>query len=280
MMEGVAQNLQDMVNEEIRNKLKSEQILVQQSKLATMGEMIALIAHQWKQPLNIIGLTVQDIEDAYDYEGLDKKYIEKTVTGVMEQIGFMTQTIDDFSRFLSPSKDKGEFGIIKAIEEVMFMVKGMFKRNNIVVSFDKEEGFLLTGDYTIQGYPNEFKHVILNLINNSRDAILSSDKKGHTDKGREGRIAIGLAKTDNRITITIRDNGGGIPPEIIDRIFEPYFTTKPEQEGTGIGLYMSRTIIENKLGGKLSARNIDGGAEFGIELQADESGRPGQKTIR
>lgn len=259
MMEEVAQNLQNMVNEEIRSKLKREQILVQQSKLATMGEMIAVIAHQWKQPLNVIGLIAQDIADAYGYEGLDEEYINKAVKSVFEQIDFMTKTIDDFRDFLSPSKEKVRFCLVKAIEEILFMYEKMLKRKDIIILFDKED---LTYNYEITGYPNEFKHVILNLINNARDAILALGTK-------DGRINIGLTKKDGKLFITIRDNGGGIPPEIIERIFEAYFSTKPEQEGTGIGLYMSKTIIENRMGGRLTARDIDGGAELRIELQAE-----------
>ncbi|MBF0556421.1 MAG: PAS domain-containing sensor histidine kinase [Nitrospirae bacterium] len=257
MMEEVAQNLENMVNEEIRSKLKREQILVQQSKLATMGEMIVVIAHQWKQPLNVISLIVQDMEDAYEYEGLDREYIKRAVKSVMEQVGFMTRTIDDFRDFLRPSKEKVKFSIIKAIEEILFMNEALLKRNDIIVSLDKDS---LPDNYEITGYPNEFKHVILNLVNNSRDAILSLNK--------QGRISICLTKKDEKMAITISDNGGGIPPEIIEKIFDPYFTTKPEQEGTGIGLYMSRTIIESRMGGKLTVRNIDGGAELRIELKA------------
>ncbi|KWT95137.1 PAS domain-containing sensor histidine kinase [Candidatus Magnetominusculus xianensis] len=257
MMEDVAQNLQQMVNEEIRNKLKREQLLVQQSKLATMGEMIAVVAHQWKQPLNIIGLIVQDLEDAFGYEGLDEEYIKKAVKSVLEQIAFMTKTVDDFRDFLRPSKEKMRFSIVKAIEDILFMNEALFKKGNIIVSFNRGN---LSDNYEITGYTNEIKHVILNLVNNAKDAI--SNKKG------EGIINISLSKDDNRIIIVITDNGGGIPPEIIERIFDPYFTTKPEQEGTGIGLYMSKTIIESRMSGKLTARNTSVGAEFRIELQA------------
>ncbi|MBF0487806.1 MAG: PAS domain S-box protein [Nitrospirae bacterium] len=256
-MEEVAQNLQNMVNEEIRSKLKREQILVQQSKLATMGEMIALIAHQWKQPLHVISLIVQDLEDAFDYEGLDREYINKAVTSVLEQIEFMTKTVDDFRNFLRPSKEKVRFCAAKAIEEILLMNESLLKRSDIVISFDKND---LSDNYEITGYPNEFKHVVLNLINNARDAILYS--------GKEGRISIYITRKDDTIAITISDNGGGIPPDIIEKIFEPYFTTKPEQEGTGIGLCMSRTIIENRMGGRLTVRDIGGGAELRIELMA------------
>ncbi|WP_420266350.1 PAS domain-containing sensor histidine kinase [Candidatus Magnetominusculus dajiuhuensis] len=265
MMEAVAQNLQDMVNEEIRSKLKREHILVQQSKLATLGEMIAVIAHQWKQPLNVIGLIIQDLEDAFGYEGLDAEYLQNAVKNVFEQIDFMTRTVDDFRNFLRPSKEKVRFCIKKEIEEILFMNETLLKRNDIIVLFDKEN---LPDFCEITGYPNEFKHVILNLINNARDAILSLGKERLPDEVVEGRISIGITKKDNALTITISDNGGGIPPEAMEKIFEPYFTTKPEQEGTGIGLYMSRTIIESRMGGKLTVRNIDGGAELRIELPA------------
>ncbi|MBF0456953.1 MAG: PAS domain S-box protein [Nitrospirae bacterium] len=260
MMEEVAQNLEKMVHEEIRNKLKREQILVQQSKLATMGEMITLIAHQWKQPLNVISLIAQDLEDAYEYEGVDREYINKAVVSVLEQVEFMTKTVDDFRSFLSPSKGKVRFSLAKAIEEILFMNEKMLKRKDITILFDKGDS---PDNYEITGYPNEFKHVILNLINNARDAILSLAEK------IEGIINISLTKKDNKLIITISDNGGGIPPDIIERIFEPYFTTKPEQEGTGIGLYMSMTIIESRLGGRLTVRDIGGGAELRIELHVE-----------
>ncbi|MCG6551202.1 MAG: PAS domain-containing sensor histidine kinase [Candidatus Magnetominusculus sp. LBB02] len=256
-MEEAAANLQNMVNEEIKDKLKREQIFVQQSKLATMGEMIAVIAHQWRQPLNVIALIIQDIEDAFGYEGLDNDYLGRAVKSVFEQINFMTKTIDDFRNFLRPSKEKISFSLSTAIEETVFINEAMLRRKDIAVVFEKDD------DYEITGYPNEFKHVILNLLNNARDAILSSNK----DCG--GKIDIGLKKDDNIIIITVSDNGGGIPPALIDKIFEPYFTTKPEQEGTGIGLYMSMTIIENRMGGRLKAKNTIGGAEFAIELQSE-----------
>lgn len=263
MMEEVAQNLQLMVNEEIKEKLKREQILVQQSKMATMGEMIAVIAHQWKQPLNVIALIVQDIEDAYMYEGIDGDYINKAVKSVLEQIDFMSKTVDDFKNFLRPSKEKIRFSLVKSIEDLLFMNEALLKRNGIVIGFDKGRQ---SDVYEITGYTNEFKHVILNLINNARDSI--SGKEFGKDSGKAGKINIALSKRDDMIIISISDNGGGITPAIIQRIFDPYFTTKPEQEGTGIGLYMSRTIIENRMGGKLTVSNIAEGAEFLIELPA------------
>ncbi|MBF0555904.1 MAG: HAMP domain-containing histidine kinase [Nitrospirae bacterium] len=234
-----------------------------------MGEMIGVIAHQWRQPINAIGLIVQDLVDAFEHGEVNKEYLETEIQATMQHIGFMSQTIDDFRNFLKPSKEKRRFDIKKAIEEIMSMFEGILKRDIVVVSIEDSEDTYLT-----TGYPNEFKQVILNIINNARDAIVSCRKKGLLDKNAQGRITIRLEKAappqtqdaDNKVTVHIRDNGGGIPEDILNKVFDPYFTTKSEDKGTGIGLYMSKTIIENNMGGRLTVQNTSIGAEFTIEI--------------
>ncbi|WP_420266313.1 hybrid sensor histidine kinase/response regulator [Candidatus Magnetominusculus dajiuhuensis] len=247
-------SLKEKVEEETAKRRGGEQILVQQSKMAAMGEMLGMIAHQWKQPLNAISATAQDLEDAFTHNQLDKEYLHSSVTTIISQTDFMLRTADDFRNFLRPSKEKIRFNVRDAVEEVISMFSPYFAKSGIALKL-----WLKGDDFTVTGYPNEFKQVVLNLISNSKDAILS-----RKDKGTENKIDITVRK-DDRITITIRDTGGGIPEGMIDKIFKPYFTTKAPDKGTGIGLYMSKTIIETNMGWQLSVSNVEGGAEFRID---------------
>ncbi|MBF0337747.1 MAG: PAS domain S-box protein [Nitrospirae bacterium] len=249
--------LESRATEEVTKRQMQEQMLIQQSKMASMGEMIGVIAHQWKQPLNSVGIIVQDLKDAWKFGEIDEQYINDTVASAMAQVNFMGKTIDDFRNFFKPSKQKVSFDVKTAIEDLISMFKPVFNKNNITINLQVEHPTGLVTD----GYPNEFKQVILNILNNSKDAIIA---RGATS---DGLIELKIASDEfgTRIVIVIRDNGGGIPAEVIGRIFEPYFTTKGS-DGTGIGLYMSKTIIETNMGGGLTVRNVDGGAEFTITL--------------
>ncbi|MBF0518209.1 MAG: PAS domain S-box protein, partial [Nitrospirae bacterium] len=238
-----------------------EQMLIQQSKMASMGEMIGLIAHQWRQPLNAVGLIVQELKDAYVYGEVDDTYLDNIVVSTMNQINFMSKTIEDFRNFFMPSKNKVTFDVKTIIEELLLMFIDIFSKSNIDISIKAEQQPMLS----VEGYPNEFKQVVLNILNNSRDAIVSREKTSHET---HGIIEINIYNNEDksRVIVSIRDNGGGILDDVIEKIFEPYFTTK-ETDGTGIGLYMSKTIIETNMGGNLTVRNIDGGAEFLISLK-------------
>ncbi|MBF0318561.1 MAG: hypothetical protein HQL01_01980 [Nitrospirae bacterium] len=267
-LEHINEKLMELVQKEVSEHSKKEQLLIQQSRMAAMGEMIGVIAHQWRQPLNAISLIVQDLDDAFIHGEMNREYLKTTIQSTMQYVGFMSQTIDDFKNFLKPSKVKLKFDVKEAVLEIVSMFDGIFKKDSVVMSMENSEGTYLT-----TGYPNEFKQVILNIINNSRDAIVSRRKAGLLERSSPGGIKIGLGKMEDaesaegvKIIITIVDNGGGIPEDIINRIFDPYFTTKPEDKGTGIGLYMSKTIIENNMGGRLTVQNTDDGAEFTIAI--------------
>ncbi|MBF0338367.1 MAG: PocR ligand-binding domain-containing protein [Nitrospirae bacterium] len=253
-------NLASLVRQETAKRQMQEQMLIQQSKMAAMGELIGLIAHQWKQPLNAIAIIVQDIKDAYKFGEVNEDYIEKTVDSTMEQVKFMSKTMDDFRNFFKPSRQNVRFDVKNAIAELISMFIAIFTKNNININLKAEQSL----EFTANGYPNEFKQVILNILNNSKDAIISRCASGDKIQGRID-VEITVGERAGRIAICIRDNGGGIAPEVMDRMFEPYFTTKGV-EGTGIGLYMSKTIIETNMGGSLAVRNIDGGAEFTIVI--------------
>ncbi|MBF0459279.1 MAG: PAS domain-containing protein [Nitrospirae bacterium] len=261
--------LEQRVVEETNKRLTQEHLLIQQSKMASMGEMIGLIAHQWRQPLNAIGLTVQDIKEAYNYGELNEDYIKNTVDTTMNQVCFMSKTIDDFRDFFKPSKEQVRFDVKSAIEELLLMFAQMFNKSDIDINIETGQDTILV----TEGYPNELKQVILNILNNAKDAISSKREVGNE---LQGRIEINLSNNEqkDKIIVSMRDNGGGIPEHVIEKIFEPYFTTKGTI-GTGIGLYMSKTIIETNMGGTLSARNIDGGAEFMISFKVSEPRRKG-----
>ncbi|MBF0459435.1 MAG: hybrid sensor histidine kinase/response regulator [Nitrospirae bacterium] len=252
-------DLERRISEETLKGLEKEQLLIQQSKMAEVGSMINAIAHQWRQPLNVISLMAQEIEESYKFGDLNKDYLMEAKDTILTHVDFMTKTVDDFCRYLRPSKEKIIFDIKKSIEEVVLMFSPYFQKSGISLNFD-----FIDENVSARGYPNEFKQVILNLINNARDAILLKCRE--TGQPAEGRIDIGIAMKNKTIKIRVSDNGGGIPSDIIGRIFEPYFTTKESHKGTGIGLYMSKTIIEKNMGWKLNVANVEGGAEFVIEI--------------
>ncbi|MBF0540470.1 MAG: PAS domain-containing sensor histidine kinase [Nitrospirae bacterium] len=259
--------LEQRVMEEIDNHMKQEQLLIQQSKMAQMGEMIGLIAHQWRQPLGILSIIISDFEDIYTLGKMDFKYVKDSVDKSMQQISFMSNTIDDFKDFLKPSKEKIIFDVQLNIEELFSMFKKIFISNNIDVSIITDKG----AELFTEGYPNEFKQVILNILNNSKDALVSRKNLNFEIK-RQINISIKNSENKNKIIVSISDNGGGIPAAIIQKIFEPYYTTKESSGGTGLGLYMSKTIIETNMGGIFTARNITGGAEFLITLDVYRGG--------
>ncbi|MBF0317631.1 MAG: PAS domain S-box protein [Nitrospirae bacterium] len=262
-LKALQKSLEKKVEDGIRENLRQQQMLVQQSKMAAMGEMIGAIAHQWRQPLNGLGLMIQDVIDAYEYGELNKVYLDNFTSDAVKQINFMAQTIDDFRNFFKPSKEKAEFSIVGAIKQVMDIVQTLFYTHNISVGIKGEE------EITITGYRNEFMQVILNIINNARDAILEvREHKGTHD----GLISIDIRRDNAVVSIEIKDNGGGIPDDVKDRLFEPYFTTKGEGHGTGIGLYLSRVIIEENMGGRLCVDNDADGAVFTIEVGKREGG--------
>jgi signal transduction histidine kinase len=235
--------------EDLREK---DRILLQQSRLAAMGEMINNIAHQWRQPLNLLAMNIQKLLLFYDLGEFDRELLASSTDDAMAQIRHMSQTIDDFRTFFRTDRKKSVFGVLQTVERTISLIRDGLRTCCIDVNLQIDAGI------TINGYENEFCQVLLNILLNARDALL---------EGRipAGTITLKALAEGGRTVITVTDNAGGIPEEIIDRIFEPYFSTKGVQ-GTGIGLYMSKQIIETNMGGKLTARNTEDGAEFRIEL--------------
>ncbi len=259
-LEKLNRNLQEEVARQIEEIRHKDDILIQQSKHAAMGEMISNIAHQWRQPLNTLGLNIQDILDAYEFKELDQAYLEEITEKSMEVIQHMSKTIDDFRNFFAPQKEKKIFGLVGMMGDVRNLVNAQLKNHNIALTISGD-------DTTLLGFSNELMQVVINIINNAKDAIDAYlPKEG-------GRIDVILSQEEEAVVIRICDNGGGIDPEIIQKVFDPYFTTKFKSQGTGIGLYMSKTIVEKNMGGSLSVENGDGGACFTIRLP-NERNRP------
>ena len=232
-------------------KQQNETILINKSKLASMGEMIGNIAHQWRQPLTHLSYIIMNLKAAYENDKLDKKYLEKKTDEANKQIEFMSHTIDDFRNFFKISKQKEEFSLIECINESINLLNESFKSLDIKLNFNYTENF------RIRTYKGEFAQVIFNLLNNAKDEFIKQEIK-------DAKIIINIIKKEENILIEIIDNAGGISEKIIKKIFEPYFTTK--EKGLGIGLYMSKVIIEKNIGGKLEVENTINGAKFIIYL--------------
>ena len=238
---------------ELRRK---DQMLIQQNRRAGMGEMIGNIAHQWRQPLNVVGGIIQNIRLSFESGHPSRDDLEFELVEAMDSVLYMSRTIDDFRNFFDPGKNKSIFSLNKAVAKSIEFVEASLRNNGIAIDLEEER------EVCALGYDNEYSQVLLNIINNARDALLAQG-------GAAPRIRIRVFGDNGLSVVTVSDNGGGIEDSILPKIFDPYFTTKESGKGTGIGLYMSKVIIEQNMGGKLTARTVDGGAEFRVELVSD-----------
>ena len=246
--EKMQQILEKRVNEALERAREKDHIMYQHARLASMGEMIGNIAHQWRQPLNALTLLIQSFGTKSLSGKLDQTFIDQQVKEGMRLAVSMSDTIEDFRNFFSPSKEKEHFSLSKSIHDTLEMSSFFCKDENIDITVNCDE------DITIYGYANEFSQVILNFINNARDNF--KYKQMHDDK----KIEITIKEVHGKhptVNIYFADNGGGIEEHIIDRVFEPYFTTKHKATGTGIGLYMSKQIIEAQMSGEMTVRNAE-----------------------
>ncbi len=245
--ETLAHNYEDKVTKEVIRNREKDQIMYQHARLAAMGEMIGNIAHQWRQPLNALTILIQGFGTKSMAGKLDQAFIDKQVDEGLRLAEQMSNTIEDFRNFFSPHRDREYFSLEKSLNDTLELVEFFCKDEHIDIEVKSKE------DMRVFGYSNEFSQVILNLINNARDNFR------HKNINDERKI---LIKVEKRVKpkqfamISFIDNGGGIDPKIKDRIFEPYFTTKHKSTGTGIGLYMSKQIIEKQMQGLVTMKNI------------------------
>jgi len=238
---------------EIEKRKMNEKLLEQQSKMAAMGEMMDAVAHQWKQPLNALTMYSDIIKSDFDEGSVDKKYIEQYSKDVQVQIDHMVSTLDEFRNFFRPNEKEETFDLLTVINSVLFLTKDEFLKHRVMINVEEIKKISLYGS------ANEFKHLILNLLNNAKDAF--SD-----DKMKKRMINLRLLERKGKDVLEVADNAGGIPKEIIAKIFEANVTTKEKGKGTGIGLYMSRKIAK-KHGATLTVHNTKNGACFVITFK-------------
>lgn len=246
------------ISEKKKNE-SHEALLLHQSRLAQMGELIAMIAHQWRQPLNIIGLGMTQLETAKQLDKLDDALFETLADTIKDQISYMSYTIDDFRKFFHQDKELTHVNLHSLISETIILIGELLNYKEIAIHNHTDR------EIEVDVFSNEFKQVLINIINNARDAL--SERAVST---KQIEITSSVTR-DDHITVTVSDNGGGIDPKIMDKIFEPYFTTKFEAQGTGLGLYMSKLIIEEHMHGTLHAENVGDGAAFVITFPATET---------
>lgn len=245
------------IMDDMTERIQQRQFLIQQSKLAEMGDMVAAIAHQWNEPLIELSALVQDIQTSYLLNELKELEVKDFVNDSMIQIKYMSKTLSDFRNFLKPSTKKKLFSISKALTEINEIIGKQVFYSNIQMRFNYRNE---NEELLIYGYENEFKQVLLNLINNAKNKIVEND----FDYTKKASIDINIERTANHNIIEISDDGGKIEDSIINSIFEPYFSTKAN--GTGIGLYMAKVIIEDKMRGTITVNNDDDFVTFTIKL--------------
>jgi len=216
-----------------------------------MGEMIGNIAHQWRQPLTQLSSILINIELHFERKKLTKEKLSAKINEANEQISFMSNTIDDFRNFFSSGKTKQDYAVSTLIEKVKKLMNASLKNHNIKLDIQIQD------DFVLNGYPNEIAQALVNIVSNAKDVILERGIKNPL-------IAIKAFKQNHKNIITIQDNAGGIKIMPHDKIFEPYFSTKHASVGTGIGLYMTKIIIEKNNNGKISVKNLHNGAIFTI----------------
>ena len=235
----------------IQEAKQKDRKILEQAKLARIGSMISMIAHQWRQPLSQLSGILMELETATRFKKVDEKYILNAIEKSDKMIEFMSNTIDDFRNFYKPDKKKEDFLVSIACEKAINIIDATLENLGINLILNVKD------DKKIFGYPTEFSQVILNIISNAKDILIEKEIKNpkiQIDINAKGVLSI----------ITIKDNAGGIKQENLELIFDPYYSTKDSSKGTGLGLYISKLIIERNMGGELSVYNDEEGAVFKI----------------
>lgn len=248
--------LEKEVKKQLLELREKDQLLVAQSKLAAVGETLAHIAHQWKQPLSQINSVVVNIEADFEEEKLTQDVLEEHLNEIEKLTFYMSDTIESFNTYLQPNEEKEVFSIKEAFDNSFELVYKLLESKKIECKIDIKEDFL------VEGVKKEFIQALLVILNNAKDVLIEN-------KIRFPKIFILIAEKENKAMIEISDNGGGIIAKYFDKIFDPYFTTKPHSQGTGHGLCMAKMIIEKSMHGELNVKNEELGAKFSIILNKE-----------
>lgn len=246
-------SLEEKIHVEVEKNKQHQKLMIQQSRHAQMGEIISMIAHQWRHPLNNLSLIIQDAVFQYKINKFDENVISKLDIESVKQITQMSNTIKEFRTFFQPDNVSVKYDINKSIVDALNIVRPMLEIENIPLDVETQDHIYVVG------FPTELGQAIVNILVNAKDALM---EKNITDKS----MKLTLALVDNDAVINIEDNGDGIPLEIVNKIFDPYFSTKTLTHGTGLGLYMTKIIVEDHMNGKLSVSNSDHGTVFKIVI--------------
>lgn len=251
------QKLKSKIKKEIENSRKKDIIVAQQSRLVALGEMIGNIAHQWRQPLSAISTATSGLQIKYEFGELKKEEFLELTHGIMHNTKFLSDTIEDFRTFFQKDKEQVTFSLSTLVFETYNIIKALYNTQHIEVFFDMDE------DITYKGYKSELSQVLLNLFNNSKDALVHVNDE---DK----MVYIKTYETKDAVFLEFHDNGGGVDEKYNEKIFDPYFTTKHQSNGTGIGLYMSKEIISKHFDGDILNQNavfkVEGKEYFGANF--------------
>jgi len=238
------------------NLEEQQKIMIQQSKFVAMGEMVESLAHQWRQPLNAIGILIQEVKLNYKMDTLDKDTMETLNKDIQQYLESMSLTIDNFRSFFKPQGKKETFDMLKCINDAVDIIKPKLDEHKITVHIVSQNNTKSTTPFTLNGYKNEITHSILCLLRNASESIEKANKQVKN-------INITLKKDNDMLSVTLQDNGCGINPKLLHKIFEPYFTTKEnELQGSGLGLYIVKNIIEGSMQGKVEVSNEKNGSKF------------------
>ncbi len=255
LLEDMNKNLEKKVEVAIVEAKKKDRAMLHQSRLARMGTMLSMIAHQWRQPLSEVAGILMELETASKFKKADDSMIKESVKESNKLIQFMSYTIDDFRNFFKPDKKKVHFYMEDSCMEAISLITASVKNSNINLQYN------IKVNYEIYGYKREFAQVLLNLMSNAKD-ILNQREINNP------KIDLEVDYVDGYAIVTVTDNAKGVPEDLLEQIFEPYFTTKSSTQGTGLGLYMSKMIIEKNMGGELSVENTESGACFKVKIKA------------
>lgn len=240
---------------DLREIKQNENLLFRQSKLASLGEMISMIAHQWRQPLNSVASIMAKLKfKSKKNNAIKSEDLANEIKSVQNYLKYMSKTIDDFANFFKDDKQKEYIDIVKTTQSAKKLIEPSLKAANIQINIHEIQ---IQKIYT---YKNEYIQILLNILNNSIDAIIEKNIKN-------GKIDINFIKSENYLRIKISDNAGGIPKDIINRVFEPYFSTKHDKNGTGLGLYMCKVILEKHFNGTIDVKQIKNGVCFSMDIK-------------
>lgn len=252
----INKQVQKYYDNEVKNSKNRNEIILSEKKFAAMDEVLKNIAHQWRQPLSQVNSAVLVIDDRMYEKDFKDDVVEEKLLEIESLTKYMSKTIDDFKSFFNENKKQEKFFIKDLIDKSIYIIKGTLLTYNIEVENRADKKFMY------HGYPNELEQVILVILNNAKDVLVSRSIQSP-------KIIVDVLNVKDSFHINIKDNGGGIDEAVMDKIFDPYFTTKYKSQGTGLGLYFSKIIVQDRMNAELSVQNTKSGACFTIVLKGD-----------